>query len=258
MDIAPNSINIEWDASLMDLSFLQESPLFKLPTREPNTVVSIVAKVNRPRAKQPPPAGTIYVYSTLRALQEDEPEEQGRLGHWPGFDKVALQDAQKTHTLIRSSIQDEFDLEDKYRLEILAGNHSYPRDKRRRNPLDCEWKPESVYKTYVDCKPEFFDRSDYQDHIPPSSCFGKINMRTPKAWTRGPNRPKPRKKSRKLATSSGVCVPMMGLFSEIPHHGVSHNDLLHNGVSHGDLPHGMDAVHFQESTHPFPIDFLFP
>lgn len=138
------------------------------------------------------PDGTIYMYSDNSPLQ-----------------LVAYQDAKRVHMLVRKSVALEFDLADKYmwkwdgqikdtRLEAnLSPSPSShvdlkpPNPKKRRNPATlCEWKPESVFKTFVDSKPPFFDKTDYQDRIPKTSCFGKINMRVPKAWSRGPNRPK--------------------------------------------------------------------
>lgn len=74
----------------------------------------------------------------------------------------------------------QFDLEDR------------PSRKRRRKPNEVDWKPESIFRSYVDCKPMDIQRSSYPDNVPMSSCFGRINMRGAKAWSRQPNKPKRR------------------------------------------------------------------
>lgn len=131
-----------------------------------------------------PPPGTIFAYATEYALVHDAPEACGALSLRPARRKSAW----RTHTLVRETVRREFAMEDRYRRRIASSGKTRPRDRKRRDTSDFEWKPESVYKTFVDCKPVFFDKTSYQNHVPRSSCFGKINMRIPKAWTRGPNK----------------------------------------------------------------------
>lgn len=132
----------------------------------------------------PPPPGSIFAYCSERALHLDAPEPRGALG------PTRTSSARRTHALVIQTVQREFAVEDRYRRRIGRAGHARERVRRRRDLTDYQWKPESVYKTFVDCKPYFFDKTSYQDHVPTSLCFGKINMRIPKAWTRGPNKPK--------------------------------------------------------------------
>lgn len=108
--------------------------------------------------------------------------------------KVQLQNALLIHRNVVETVRREQQVENAFCASEADGTFCIPRLRRRRKPRESEWKPESVYKTYVDCKPVFFDKSNYQDHVPHTSCFGKINMRIPKAWSRGPNKPKKRKR----------------------------------------------------------------
>lgn len=262
MDFASSYVNIDWD---LDLAFLQDQPPAHTG-HDQSTLMNMVTQLHRPQPRRPPPAGTIYMYSTLQALQEDEPVENGQLGQMSGYDEVRLQDAQHTHKLIRKLIRDEFRLEDRYRQDIRDGGHYSPRDKRRRNPLECEWKPESVYKTYGDCKPEFFDKSDYQDNIPYSSCFGKINMRTPKAWSRGPNKPKrkrrqslPARKRQKRHIKTFLDSQLALASSSRGHmtHASSEPD-LHDMLESQMAKHLQAHLSDLDEPYPFTMDFHFP
>lgn len=105
------------------------------------------------------------------------------------FDQVASQNPYLVHKRVIRTIYREFALEDQYHA-LPAARLDLSRVRRRRKPKECEWKPESVYKLYVECKPDFFEKSDYQDKILRSLCFGKINMRIPRAWSRRPNKVK--------------------------------------------------------------------
>lgn len=134
--------------------------------------------------KSPPRAGTIFIYSSQHSVLLEQPDF---LDRFVGF--TAQCPARETSSHVLRTVQREFRLEDQYRASIY-GKKPAPRKKWRAPHRRSEWRPESVYKTYVELKPSFFDRSDYQDNIPSGSCFGKINMRVPKAWTRGPNRAK--------------------------------------------------------------------
>lgn len=114
------------------------------------------------------------------------------------FDKVAFRVAPHSPRLVSrqvvQTVRAEQRVEDCFLQNQARGNGFRPKLRRRRKPQESAWKPESVYKTYVDLKPTFFDRTNYQDVVPYASCFGKINMRIPKAWSRGPNRPKRRRR----------------------------------------------------------------
>lgn len=131
-------------------------------------------------------SGTMFLYDSEDALRDDHPRVHGYMEFHSN-----LLSAYKTHQLVRESVTREFQMEEWFKFSPPASRKS--KTKKRRHPHDCEWKPESVYKTFVDCKPDYFDRSNYQDFVPRSLCFGKINMRIPKAWSRGPNRPKRRR-----------------------------------------------------------------
>lgn len=150
-----------------------------------------------PRADLAPPPGSIFDYCSERALHLDAPEPRGALGLTRTFS------ARRTHALVLQTVRREFAVEDRYRRRIARVGGTRERVRRRRDLTDYLWKPESVYKTFVDCKPFFFDKTSYQDHIPTSLCFGKINMRIPKAWTRGPNKPK-RRKAMPMAEADGA------------------------------------------------------
>lgn len=156
--------------------FLVHPAFFPQSSKPPSSHVDLV-----------PPPGTIFAYCNKRALHLDAPEQRGALGPTRTFS------ARRTHALVLQTVRREFAVEDRYRRRIARAGYARERVRRRRDLSDYEWKPESVYKTYVDCKPHFFDKTSYQDYIPRSLCFGKINMRIPKAWTRGPNKPKRQK-----------------------------------------------------------------
>lgn len=240
--MALDDFGLDWEPFL-DLSLFQD-PIQTKPMvqADQHAMVSIVTDMDRPlMARMPPPAGTIYMYSTTKSLYDDEPIEEGTLGDFPFFDGIVLQDPYRVHMLIRKSIEKEFKVEDRYRRKMVTGHQTRHRDKRRRNPLECNWKPESVYKTYIDCKPEFFDKSDYQDHIPSTSCFGKINMRIPKAWSRGPNKPRKRKKRETHTEPDDT-------FMEIP---------LDQDIN-SDAFQLMQHQPFFDESNPLQFDFFFP
>lgn len=210
MSLTPNSLKMEWETSLMDFPFLHEH-LFKLVAPMEQSVVAIVSAPPEEQpllVKNPPPSGTIFAYNDKESLQNDQPVVLGNLGDLINHNSVRPQNAYKTHLVVRRSVQTEFAFEDAYRREVRANCVASPREKRRRSPKERDWKPESVYKTFVDCKPSFFDKSDYQDRVPATSCFGKINMRIPKAWSRGPNRPV---KRMKLNTKVALPLPVLPL-----------------------------------------------
>lgn len=136
-----------------------------------------------------PPQYTIAIYSTAQSVALDQPTIVRALDQEKMASYVRTHSARRTSENVAATIRREFRVEDRFRARLAAGNPQGPKNKRRRNPATGSvWKPESVYKTFVECKPLFFDRTNYQDKIPGSSCFGKINMRCSKAWSRGPNR----------------------------------------------------------------------
>lgn len=130
------------------------------------------------------------------------------------FDQVSRQNPYLVHRLVMKTIHMEFAIEDQYTSGASQRSHLI-RIRKRRKPQECEWKPESVYKSYVECKPPFFEKSDYQDFIPKSSCFGKINMRIPKAWTRKPNKPK-KQATRETSHYNTVPVSTYGFKTKNP------------------------------------------
>lgn len=156
------------------------------------SVTTTASELHSPSPPVRAPPGTIFMYTSTYALKYDQPVARGNLSDSSLVQWVAYQNARTVHRLVRRTVQLEFEMEDRYRLSLMSLLPPKPK-RRRSSERECEWKPESVYKTFVDCKPDFFEKSNYQDHIPECSCFGKINMRIPKAWSRGPNKPKRQK-----------------------------------------------------------------
>ncbi|CAN3353973.1 hypothetical protein DICA4_B00782 [Diutina catenulata] len=63
--------------------------------------------------------------------------------------------------------------------------------KRRRSPMTDElvWEPQALFSAFTDCKPKDLKGDNgFFKQIPVVSCFGKINMRQRRAWSRGPNK----------------------------------------------------------------------
>ncbi|KAF3986549.1 hypothetical protein FT663_00380 [Candidozyma haemuli var. vulneris] len=178
------------------------------------------ASISRTRSQRTAPygegaPGTIWLYTNADSVQNDKPVCAGTLDRGIMEEYAASDSARTTHRQTVATVKKEFAAEDAFRSQFSRGRRRRPSDeeyvdqtrlnKRRKSQgSGCEWRPESVYKTYVDCKPDFFDRSDYQELVPESSCFGKINMRIPKAWTRGPNRKKARRQPSRPAQPIGT------------------------------------------------------
>lgn len=168
------------------LSELDEASVSATLGNTESQASSTLKTANIPENSGPFTSGTMFLYDSLEALRDDHPRVHGYMEF-----HTNLLSAYRTHQLVRESVTREFQMEEWFKYSPPACRKS--KTKKRRHPHECEWKPESVYKTFVDCKPDYFDRSNYQDFVPRSLCFGKINMRIPKAWSRGPNRPKRRK-----------------------------------------------------------------
>lgn len=98
------------------------------------------------------------------------------------------------HQQVKATITTELEFQDEYtKLYYQTRNQQQfkKKVKKRRNPLhdQSNWEPESIYKAYTTIKPKYFDKSDYPNRVPQSSCFGKINMRGKGAWSRSIVRP---------------------------------------------------------------------
>ncbi|OBA19975.1 hypothetical protein METBIDRAFT_13003 [Metschnikowia bicuspidata var. bicuspidata NRRL YB-4993] len=156
------------------------------------------------------------------------------------FNQVTNQNPYLVHESVLKTIKLEFALEDSYR-SIRPQRNEQIRIRKRRKPQECDWKPESVYKIYVECKPDFFEKTDYQDRIPNRSCFGKINMRIPRAWSRKPNK----SKKRKMSSSSGS----EATFDRVKHEHAIYEDLAPPPETNSSIPTNLDDV--------FSFDFMF-
>lgn len=160
------------------------------------------------------------------------------------FDQVSNQNPYLVHKKVLDTIHMEFALEDRYN-SLGPSRHERVKIRRRRKPQSCEWKPESVYKCYVECKPGFFEKSDYQDNISQSSCFGKINMRIPRAWSRKPSELKRRKIEDTSLSSSPTDTHPAGIKREMS----SEVRPLPQAALANEFQQGLDDV--------FLFDFLF-
>lgn len=106
---------------------------------------------------------------------------------------------------VKKTIDDEFKVHSKYVTDFKSQKNrktitqpkSPPKKQHKRNNPGSnlvEWKPLSIFTAYTDIKSEAIENTDYFDNIPSSSCFGRLNMRVKRAWTRGPNKNKTKKK----------------------------------------------------------------
>lgn len=137
--------------------------------------------------KQKNDVGLIYQY------QNDDSSKYFKLGRL-NLLKRGFGDAQKNSTDVNQTIDEEFKL---YSLYILPSTR---RRKQKRTVTDREessrqikkntylkkvaWKPLSIFTVYTNIKAQFLERTDYFERIPPSSCFGRLNMRVKRAWSR--------------------------------------------------------------------------
>ena len=113
----------------------------------------------------------------------------------------SYKEAKVVSASVNKTIDDEFELKSKY---FRSSNNSLKRRqktqpeeirskiRKRNNPTtdEVEWKPLSIFTVYTNFKPEAIDDTDYFENIPQTSCFGRLNMRVKRAWTRGPNKAK--------------------------------------------------------------------
>ncbi|KAK6454552.1 uncharacterized protein RJT20DRAFT_130705 [Scheffersomyces xylosifermentans] len=81
-------------------------------------------------------------------------------------------------------MQDRYLSETVYQRRLRIANEIHKRDYSR---LSSSWYPLSIYKAYTNIKTDL-DNTDYHKFVPRKSCFGKINMRSKRAWPRGPKR----------------------------------------------------------------------
>lgn len=136
---------------------------------------------------EPPPNKrlSMYIYDATHMPVDDEPDAQLPFAIGP------TESAENVLRRVRELVSREFSVERCFLRQLRSrGRLPMRRKDRRRTSSLLEWEPELVFKTFVAAKPTFFDSSDYKDHVPQRLCFGKINMRSAKAWARGPNRRK--------------------------------------------------------------------
>ncbi|CUM66980.1 uncharacterized protein PRCAT00004667001 [Priceomyces carsonii] len=108
--------------------------------------------------------------------------------------KALALDCLNTSKSIRGAIKRELELEKKYlkTLKTRGAITFRAKVRKRRNP-SCDvptWQPMSVFTAFTDYKCNHFENTDYFDNIPSTSCFGRINMRVKRAWSRGPSKSK--------------------------------------------------------------------
>ncbi|CAK7892198.1 hypothetical protein CAAN1_19S01882 [[Candida] anglica] len=85
---------------------------------------------------------------------------------------------------VKRSLDDEFEVLDEYKTCYYVNARNPPNPRKRRDPLDLEWKPISIFKVYTNVAPMEVEDTNYHDNIPTTSCFGQINMRIKGAWKR--------------------------------------------------------------------------
>lgn len=113
----------------------------------------------------------------------------------------SYKEAKVVSASVNKTIDDEFELKSKYfrsfNNSLKRRQKSQPEEirskiRKRNNPTtdEVEWKPLSIFTVYTNFKPEAIDDTDYFENIPQTSCFGRLNMRVKRAWTRGPNKVK--------------------------------------------------------------------
>lgn len=91
---------------------------------------------------------------------------------------------------VQQSLEAEFRFEDAF-LRGTSHVQSAPPSRRRRKAQEYElkWEPMLVYHAaYTNINVSHLGKSTYSMFLPKLSCFGKINMRMKRAWTRKPNR----------------------------------------------------------------------
>lgn len=97
---------------------------------------------------------------------------------------------------VNKTIDDEFEFKSRFydfrkrQTTELETPNAKIRKRNNHTTDEVEWKPLSIFTVYTNFKPESIDDTDYFENIPMSSCFGRLNMRVKRAWTRGPNKVK--------------------------------------------------------------------
>lgn len=101
---------------------------------------------------------------------------------------------QDTSRAVDKSIKEELELYTKYiekskvknprKRTKMFDNTKIKKNKRSR----MEWKPLSVFTIYTSAKSDRIEETDFLENIPYTSCFGRINFRMKRAWSRGPNK----------------------------------------------------------------------
>lgn len=146
-------------------------------------------------------------------FEETDERDVGRIFRYPdnsnqifyiGTLKLAstsYREARIVSASVNKTIDDEFELKAKYfssfENSLKKRRKSQPEEirskiRKRNNPTtdEVEWKPLSIFTVYTNFKPDAIDDTDYFENIPHTSCFGRLNMRVKRAWTRGPNKVK--------------------------------------------------------------------
>lgn len=150
---------------------------------------------------------------TLYCLDENE-SEVGKMCEYSNNDSgehihigslilrtTSYKEAKKISASVNQTIDDEFNFNSKYFSSIqsksrkrkkIYQDQNKMKIRRRNNPCsdEVEWKPLSIFTVYTNIKPDAIEDTDYFENIPQSSCFGRLNMRVKRAWTRGPNKAK--------------------------------------------------------------------
>lgn len=150
------------------------------PNHTPNPQLPTLPKRGRPKAEAQNsgegPPGTMWLYTL-----GERPKYAGELDFHIMESYAASNPAARVSSATLATIHQEFAATDRFRSRLRRR-----RMERRKKGLQgvCEWRPELLYKTFVDCKPDFFEGSEYSDYVPLALCFGMINLRLPNAWRR--------------------------------------------------------------------------
>lgn len=101
---------------------------------------------------------------------------------------------QDTSRAVDKSIKEELELYSKY-IEMAKVKNPRKRTKffdntkiKKNKRSRMEWKPLSVFTIYTSAKSDMIEETDFLENIPYTSCFGRINFRMKRAWSRGPNK----------------------------------------------------------------------
>lgn len=97
----------------------------------------------------------------------------------------AYLNARAVHKAVKLTIFQEWECCKSPSPESEEENDQTPKRRRQDEEEDLEWKPKSVFCAYTNVK---VSDTKLLKSVPPTSCFGKINMRVQRAWARGPNK----------------------------------------------------------------------